>query len=279
MSTNLPTEQQAIRAKCFHPSGVFTKFGREDTEQSVPQRFEDIVQRYGNRIAIRMADQNLTYAELNGMANRVARALVAGEASRAAPVGLLFEKGPPLIAAMLAVLKSGNFFVLLDPSFPNARLASIVKDVKAGCVIADRANTLLAAEVAGPGSRIVEFEGVACGASDADLGLECSPEALVYVTYTSGSTGRPKGVVQNHRNILHDAMLRINTWHIGEHDRISLLASGTSNAIKNAFFALLNGATLLPFDLRKEGMSGLATWLWREGISICRISSHSVTFA
>ena len=67
---NLPLEQQAIRAKCFHPSGEFEEFQKEDLEKSIPDRFEKIVERYLGRIAVLAGSQTVTYADVNAMANR-----------------------------------------------------------------------------------------------------------------------------------------------------------------------------------------------------------------
>ena len=50
--TKLPPEQLAIRAKCFHPSGRFEEFTKKEVEQSIPERFEKIVKRYPDPIAI-----------------------------------------------------------------------------------------------------------------------------------------------------------------------------------------------------------------------------------
>ena len=41
----LPQEQEAIRAKCFHPTGTFIEFKKEEIEQSIPDRFEEQVRR------------------------------------------------------------------------------------------------------------------------------------------------------------------------------------------------------------------------------------------
>jgi hypothetical protein len=43
---NLRPEQEAIRSKCFHPSGTFVEFPKEEIEQSIPGRFEKIVELY-----------------------------------------------------------------------------------------------------------------------------------------------------------------------------------------------------------------------------------------
>ena len=73
----VPPEQQAIRAKCFHPTGDFIELQPEEIEQSVAQRFEKIVGRYPDRLALKTSTCELTYRQLNGAANRVARAILA----------------------------------------------------------------------------------------------------------------------------------------------------------------------------------------------------------
>src|SRR5438309_7440657 len=72
---NLPPEQQAIRNKCFHPTGTFVEFPKEELDQSIAERFEKIVAKYRDRIAIKTTDQTLTYDELNRAANRIAYAI------------------------------------------------------------------------------------------------------------------------------------------------------------------------------------------------------------
>jgi amino acid adenylation domain-containing protein len=271
--SDLPREQQAIRSRCFHPSGSFIEFKKEDVEQSIPDRFEQVVCRYPERIAVKMENHVLTYSELNAAANRVGRAILKQQGDQAEPVGLLFEKGAPLMVSMLGVLKAGKFFVLLDPSFPKARITAVLESSQVGLMIFDRQNISLAKELGGSVSQITEFESIDPGIPTEELRLTIEPKTLALIVHTSGSTGDPKGVVHNHRNILHDIMLRTNAYHICAEDRLSLLASGTSSAINNTFLALLNGAALLPFDTRKEGATRLASWLSEESISVCWISS------
>lgn len=265
--------QQAIRTKCLHPSGVFVEFKKEEVEQSIPSRFEKIVRKYPGRIAVKTESHALTYAELNATANRVARAILAQQGSEVAPVGLLFEKGAPLIAAMLGVLKAGKLFVLLDPSFPMERIVAVLENSQARLVVTDQNNVASAAAVASSDCQLMEFESIDSVIAPDDLGLHISPKALAYIIYTSGSTGEPKGVIQDHKNLMHNMMLRTNASSVSVHDRIVLLTSGTANAVTNTFFALLNGAALLPFDVKKEGVAPLANWLLRERITFLWISS------
>jgi amino acid adenylation domain-containing protein len=272
-TANLPAEQEAIRAKCFHPSGEFEEFQKDDLEKSIPDRFEKIVRQYPDRIAVNAGSQAVTYAELNAMANRLARLIVNERGSDAEPVGLFFEKGIPLMAAMLGVLKAGKFFLFLDTSFPIGRIIATLDNSQARLILTGEENFELTKLAAHSGRRLIEFKSIDLGISCENLQLPISPSTLGYIIYTSGSTGIPKGVVKNHQNQLHAVMLRTNANHICVQDKIALLPSGTANAVANTFLALLNGAELLPFDVNEEGVPSLASWLSEQRVSICQIAT------
>src|SRR3990167_1064135 len=91
----LPPEQEAIRAKCFHPTGTFVEFKKEEVEQSIPDRFEKIVRMYPDRIAVKTRNHTLTYDALNKAANRVARAILAQSGEGDEPIALLLENDAP----------------------------------------------------------------------------------------------------------------------------------------------------------------------------------------
>lgn len=270
--TNPPPEQQVIQAKSFHPSGTVVEFKREEIERSIPERFEKIVSLHSDRIAVETADRTVTYAELNAIANRLAREILAGAETAQEPVALLFDNGAALFAAMLGVLKAGRFFVAVDPSLPKARIAVLLEDSRATLVVTDGQYLALAGQVAGTRCRLLDFESIDQSIPATNLGLPVSADALALIFYTSGSSGAAKALLWTHRVLLHHLMLTTNAFHGCERDRISLLASGTSGAVTNGLFALLIGAALLPFDVRKEGIARLPSWLSEERISICWFS-------
>ena len=100
-STGPPPEQQAIRAKCFHPTGTFTEFKIEAVERSIPTRFEEQVRRYPNRLAVKSEGQELTYHQLNRAANRLAQTILAERGEGSEPVAALFEHGVQMVVALL----------------------------------------------------------------------------------------------------------------------------------------------------------------------------------
>jgi non-ribosomal peptide synthetase component F len=242
-------------------------FDGPELEGSVPERFERVGGRVPDRIAVKRGNEVVTYAELNAAADRIAGALLARRGSAAEAVGVLLNRGVLLPAALLGILKAGKFFVPLDPSFPEARIAATLADAQAGVLITDRRNRGLGERLRG-GSRVVldvESTGAADGRGSRPT---IAPSSLAGLLYTSGSTGEPKGVQLDHAALLHNAMLQGNITSITAADRVLLLAFGTANAVSTTLFALLSGAALFPFDVGNEGLAELARRLAAERISI-----------
>lgn len=264
--TKLPPEQQAIRAKCFHPTGTFVEFKEEEIEQSIPDRFEQMVRLYPERLAVKTTNHTLTYAELNATANCVAGAILARSGERAEPIALLLDHGISAIASILGILKAGKIFVPLEPAFSHDRISFILEHSRAVMLLTNREYISTAKT---SGLPILNVDELDPAFSSSSIGLSLSGDNLASLIHTSGSTGGSKGVFQNHRNILHKVANYTNSSHISAEDRLSLVVSLTFSAVvPNIFGALLNGASLFPFDIKKDGLVGLARWLIDEEITI-----------
>src|SRR5688500_18630823 len=96
----------------------YTPFNDEELEQSIPERFEQKVLESRNRLAIRSPERSFTYEGLNQSANRLARKILSLRGDRVEAIALLFDHGAVILAAMLAVLKTGKFYLVLDPTYP-----------------------------------------------------------------------------------------------------------------------------------------------------------------
>lgn len=250
----------------------FAEWELDAIEQSICSRFEEQVRQHGDCLAVKTSTHRLTYAELNGQANRIAAAALAARGAGAEPVALLFDQGAALIAAILAVLKTGQAYVALDPTYPSTRLAAMLDDADATLVLADDAN-IPAATALGGGRRSVLPVRLQTGeAPDHGAGnpaVDVSPEAVAYIFFTSGSTGHPKGVYDTHRNVLHNILRYTNALRIAPADRLTLLQSCSfSGSVSSLFCALLNGAATFPFEVRKEGSRRLGAWLREERLTV-----------
>jgi amino acid adenylation domain-containing protein len=247
------------------------QFPAEDIEQSIADRFEKQVAAYPERVAIRAGAVLMTYADLNAAANRLARAILQ-TAPGVKQVVLLFEQGAPVLVAVLAVLKAGKTYVPLDPENPPDRLTELLEDAQAGLILTNRRYWAVAdAAATGPGLPVLDADATDAADSSENLGLSIAPDAIAYMLYTSGSTGRPKGVVQKHRNLLHFVRSYTNSLGITPEDRIGWVHAITFSASNmNVYPALLNGATLCPWDLKTRGVTGLARMLMDERVTICQ---------
>lgn len=272
-STRLPQQQTTIRRQSQHRSGAFEEFPIEDVETSIPARFEKIVRLHPERLAVKDSHCSITYAGLNAAANRIARKILSCEDTGTEPLTLLIDKSIAQVCTIIGVLKAGRAFVLLDTSAPRSRLEQILQDFAPGPIFTDGKNAALAKLLGRPGYPSIALQPIDGNLSGDDLGRAICPDDLAFVVHTSGSTGRPKGVINNHNTLLHHVMLRTNSDGYCALDRVAHISSGTSNAITNAFFALLNGAALLLFDVKQAGIDRFRRWLNEENITFCPMAA------
>ncbi len=266
---DLPPEQAAIQAKCFHPNGTFIEFTEDETEQSLITRFEKQVSLYPGHLAVTTPTHRLTYTELNEASNRLAHVILMEPGPIGPTVALLLGHDTMVVTAIMGVLKAGKAFVALDISETRKRLAEKIQDCQAGLVIADELTFSSAAELAGEGVRVVWLDALGAVSSSDNPRLLTSPDELCCIIYTSGSTGRPKGVVHSHRTILHSVMNCTNAYHICPEDRlVRLTRASTVAGTWDIFSAILNGASLHPFNVRRDSAAPLAQYLIDEQITV-----------
>jgi len=244
--------------------------GWDNIEQSVSKRFEICVDRYHDHIAVKDEAGTWTYDQLNRIANRIAWELLKSGGGQSGPVALLFNPGAEAVASMLAVLKSGKFYVPLDPLFPQARNQYIFRDSQARVLLTSNQNLSLASQLFGDALVIVNIDDLGNNDPDENPALDIPPTSPAYLIYTSGSTGRPKGVVQNQRGMLHNAMRQTELLRFGPGDRNTMLYStSVMGTVRDLSNSLLNGGALYPFDIRNQGLNSLVEWLEAEKITIC----------
>ncbi|HEX2077660.1 MAG TPA: amino acid adenylation domain-containing protein [Longimicrobium sp.] len=194
--------------------------------------------------AVRFHHAVVTYAELELRANRLANALRARGVGPEVRVGLLLERTPELLVAMLAVLKAGGAYVPLDPAYPAERVRWMLDDASVRVLLT--AGDTEAPEFGGGVLRLdAEAEAIAAAGDEApESGV--ADQNLAYVIYTSGSTGRPKGVQVEHRSVA--SLLHWLNEHVRPEERAGVLASTSATfdvSVAEIFDTLVRGGTLV----------------------------------
>ncbi|MFG2489451.1 AMP-binding protein, partial [Streptomyces caniferus] len=99
--------------------------GTSPTDRCLHEVFQERVVGAPGATALVFGGVRVAYGELNERANRLARYLVGRGAGPGGVVAVCLERGPELVVALLAVLKSGAAYALLDPAFPDRRLVEL----------------------------------------------------------------------------------------------------------------------------------------------------------
>ena len=256
-------------------ASVITGFTVDEIDRSINERFEMIVQRYPDQIAVQSAEQRLTYTVLNGMANTLARLIIAELGHGSEPVALLFDHTTALIVGVMAVLKAGKAYLVLDPIHPPERLAARLADLQVRLLVTSQDYAPLATRIVPAGSRLLQGERLTVTpASAQNLGMIPLANDAAGLFSTSGTTGEPKTVARKHNTLLHRVWLETSEEQFHINDCFALLFRCTYAASANHLFcALLNGARLCLYDIRGKGVAGLAAWLQENEITCMQITA------
>ncbi|MFJ8864535.1 amino acid adenylation domain-containing protein [Streptomyces sp. NPDC102473] len=211
---------------------------------SVQRSFREQTQRTPDAVAVRCADRSLTYRELDDRANRLAHRLIAEGAGPERPVLVLTDRSVDLVVGLLAILKSGSYYLPLHTAYPQERMQWIAEECGASVLLADTTmRDRWLPEV--PVTVLVDDPEEAADAPSTDPDVPAHPDQLAYVMFTSGSTGTPKGVAITQQDIVdlvNDAMFAAP----GAHDRVLLVASYAFDPSTYAFwYPLLHGGTVV----------------------------------
>ncbi|MDV5143313.1 amino acid adenylation domain-containing protein [Streptomyces sp. SBC-4] len=171
----------------------------ETVSGSLPELFEAQVARTPEAVAVVSGGSEVSYADLDARANRLARHLVAMGVGPESFVGVCLERGIDTVVALLAVLKSGGAYLPIDPGYPADRIGYMLADAAPVVVLTSKSTT---AVIPLPTVTVLALDELdVTTLEDGPLAVEIRPEHPAYVIYTSGSTGRPKGVVVEHRSV------------------------------------------------------------------------------
>ena len=145
--------------------------------------------------------RELSYSEVDRLANSRARRLESAGVRPGDCVGVHLTRGSDCIVTMLAIMKAGAAYVPLDPAYPDGRLKNIIDGAEFRAIVSDsrrsgfgdRGDVLVISVVERPGDD--QSDGSVVAKAGSDLSLAC-------VIYTSGTSGHPKGSMITHRGIV-----------------------------------------------------------------------------
>jgi amino acid adenylation domain-containing protein len=251
--------------------------------EAIPLRFLGFAAIMPDAHAIEWHGGVVTYGQLELASRRLALQLRRRGIGPGSVVGLLSDRNPALVAGMLAVLRSGATFSVLDAAYPVARLQKLATKMKPAAMVFCGDVTpppeLAAVLGATPTIRVGEdlvaaLPGLADGIDDDEALPDIDPDGDAYIMFTSGTTGEPKSVVTSHPPLVHFVQ-----WHMRQHqltgrDRFSMI-SGLSHdpVLRDIFTPLSIGGTIcVPQQQTIFNPARLAAWFIEKQITVCHLT-------
>ncbi|HEX9940915.1 MAG TPA: amino acid adenylation domain-containing protein, partial [Thermoanaerobaculia bacterium] len=237
------------------------------------------------RLAVRDRHEDWTYGELEARSNRLAHQLVAAGLRPEDPVVIYAHRCASLVWAVLGTLKAGGAFIILDPTYPAARLIEILK-------LASPRVWLRLAEADRPPAELEEFgtslpgcirldldpatpeERTLAGEGSEPPAVEVGPDHLAVIAFTSGSTGLPKGILGRHGPLTHFLPWQVERFGLHGDDRFSMLSGLSHDPLQRDIFTPLQlGATICIPDPAEIGALGrMAEWMRRERVTVAHLT-------
>ncbi len=201
---------------------------------TVPTLFAAAAAQYENKCAARCGDASWTYRELDAQSAGVAARLRAAGAGPGILVGIELERGLPMLAGVLGVLRAGGAYLPLDPGTPMARRRLMLNEARPVFLLSNDPNSE-------HDISLVQIRELPVTAS-----ADAAPDDLAYVIYTSGSTGRPNGVEVPHRALVNLLCAMQRTPGCRPHDRfLAITQLGFDIAALELFLPLISGGTVV----------------------------------
>ncbi len=240
-SIDILSQQERAELARFNDTVVDLGYDRCLQDLIAPQ-----VARTPEAIAVRCEGRELTFAELDRRANRLARYLVERGVGPGVLVAVFAQRSVELVVALLATVKAGGAYVPLDVDYPRQRLEQLLTDTAATVVLTQAS---LDDRLPASPSRVFRLDAdwpLLESYPDSAPDTTVTPDDIAYVIYTSGSTGAPKGVMVSHRAICNRLLWMQAEYPIDESDVLLQKTPYTFDvSVQEFFLPLFTGARMV----------------------------------
>ncbi len=198
-----------------------------------------------DRIALSCEEHSMTYGELHRRANQFASHLEARGVGPEVVVGIYLDRSLEVIVAMLAVLRAGGAFLVLDADYPQHRISLMVREAEMGVLITQEGHREIFVGYSGILVYVDQEAGKYWSSPQMSSLQIVSPNNLAYCMYTSGTTEVPKRVGVSHASLTTYIRSLKQAFPLHPNDCYLQTASlAFSASTRQIFLPLCSGATI-----------------------------------
>ncbi|MBI9098400.1 MAG: amino acid adenylation domain-containing protein, partial [Spirochaetaceae bacterium] len=218
--------------------------------------YEESLQKYGNNIAIEFQEEVMTYSQLHRRTLDIAKSLKEKGVRAGDVVAVFLNRGPDLIASMLAVYWVGGQYLPIDPRVPSERMKSILEDAVPQVVLVDDRSIFNLDE--NRTVSILNLKDIDSSTGIVFSQIEPVKYEIAYIIYTSGSTGKPKGALITHTGLANTLLYMNSKLGLKQGEKFLALTSASFDLSLIEFcLPFLQGSSILMVD-QYTAMDGMA---------------------
>lgn len=237
--------------------------------ETIPGRFFEVFNNYESSIAFIQEEESITYRELGEIARRIAKSLITLAGSKPGNVVIILNNAKEILTVILACLISGKTYVPADLKMGRKWVDYIIEETNPDIIVIDSESMDFSLGQSKPNIAVKEYSQMLEQDILTKDELNSDTYRIASILYTSGSTGIPKGVMQSQNNLMHHVKLLTETFNIHAKDIHTLFPSFIHDAsTSDMFCTLLNGATLVRLDLKKNGFEKVLSQIKKNHITI-----------
>lgn len=235
------------------------------------------ISQFGDKDFIVTKNGTVTFSEAISRAEGIRNRITQLTKKNQIGVGIFLQDPREVIPCMIGVVRAGNYFMVMDVSFPGLNLLHMINDAKVQIILTTNQYISVIQSLVDESIDVINIDLIPKDQVEEILPIEYSPEDIVQIMFTSGSTGKPKGAIEDYRYLMRAVRVKMETYDFKRDDKILQLSTFTYSGHHTfVFTALVIGLTICYHPVKVEGFANLPSWIKEKEITI--FTSTPTTF-